>query len=76
MYSMKKYLLFIGLYLFGISSICKAIIGLRIHPDDGFYGFIYADYGVLFWVIWIISVVLIITGLGLYLYDEIKKRQK
>ena len=71
---MKKYLLFIGLYLFGISSICKAIIGLRIHPDDGFYGFIYADYGV--WVIWIISVVLIITGLGLYLYDEIKKRQK
>lgn len=33
---MKKYLLFIGLYLFGISSICKAIIGLRIHPDDGF----------------------------------------
>ncbi len=73
---MKKYLLFIGLYLFGISSICKAIIGLRIHPDDGFYGFIYADYGGLFWVIWIISVVLIITGLGLYLYDEIKKRQK
>lgn len=51
-------------------------VGLRIHHDDGFYGFIYADYGVLFWVIWIISVVLIITGLGLYLYDEIKKRQK
>lgn len=70
---MKKYLLFIGLYLFGLSSLCKVIACDKNSGD--FYTFIHADFGHFFWVLWIISIIMIVSGLALYLCDVIKEHK-